>query len=156
MFWKHSLRTVFDLLRNPTKGFVECRCKQAEQKQYHDHHSKLRSLFPGSLVKVRNYHGYTKWIPGAVLKKLGPVTYSVDIRDGRMVKRHTDQLCQGIHHSPKSTSNANDDYYYYELVTPVQDIDPVTQTPSPKPLQEERCYPQRQHCPPETFIHENY
>ena len=31
---KRSLRTRFDFLRSPTKGFVEI--KQAEQKQHHD------------------------------------------------------------------------------------------------------------------------
>ena len=85
---------MFDLLRNLTKGFVEL--KQAEQKQHHDCHSKLRALFPGSLLKVKNYHDDTKWIPGTVLKKLGPVTYSVDIGDGRMVKRHIDQLQHSV------------------------------------------------------------
>ena len=62
------------------KGFVEC--KQAEQQKHHDRCSNLRCLFPGSKVQVRNYHGDAKWIPQIILKKLGPVTYSVDIKDG--------------------------------------------------------------------------
>ena len=75
---------------------------------------------------VRNYHCDVKLIPGTVLKKLGPVTYSVDIGDGRRMKRPIDQLHQNVHYSPESTSNPIDDYYYsYEPVTPVQDIDPV-------------------------------
>ena len=53
-----------------------------------------------------------------------------------------------------------DDYYYYEPVIPVQDIDPVLRappgpleeerhidqglrTPPPRLLEEEQCYPQR-------------
>ena len=110
--------------------------KQAEQKQHHDHRSKLQCLLPGLPVKVRNYHGDTKWNPGTVLKKLGPVTYSVDIGDRRTVKRYIDQLRQNVHHSPRSTSNAMDDYCYYKPVTPVQEVDPVPQT-SPRPLEEE-------------------
>ena len=91
---------------------------------------------------VRNYHGDAKWIPGTILIKLGPVTYSVDIGDGRMVKRHIDQLRQNIHYSPKSTSKPIDDYYYsYEPATSVQDVDPVPRTP-PRPIEEERCNPQ--------------
>ena len=78
LFLKRSIRTRFDLLRSPRKGFVER--KQAEQKQYHDRRSNLWCLFSGSQVKVRNYHGDTKWIPGTILNKLGPVTYSVDKR----------------------------------------------------------------------------
>ena len=163
---------MFDLLRNPTKWVVER--KQAEHKQHHDHRSKLWCLFPGSQVKVRNYHGDTKWIPGTILKKLGPVTYSFDIGDGRTMKRHMDQVRQSIHHSPKSTSNAIDDYHYYEAVTPVQAvnqvprtplprplaeerrIDSVLRTPPPRPLQKEQRYPRRQHHPPERYIRENY
>ena len=72
---------------------------------------------------------------------MGPATYSVDIGDGWTVKRHIDQLRQNVYHSPKSTSNLIDDYYYYEPVTHVQDINPVSQTPSPRPLEEEQRYP---------------
>ena len=121
------------------KGFVEY--KQAEQEQHHDQRSKLRCLFPGSPIMIRNYHGDAKWIPGTVVKKLGPVTYSVDIGDRRTVKRHIDQLRQNVHYSPESTSNPIDDYYYsYEPVTPVQDVDPLLRTPS-RSLEEEQRYP---------------
>ena len=68
---------------------------------------------------------------------MGPVTYSVDIEDGRTVKRHIDQLHEHVNHSPKSTSKAINDYYYYESVTPVQNVNPVLQAPPPKPLEEE-------------------
>ena len=66
LFLKRSLRTRFDLLRNPTGEVVEF--KQAGQKQNRDRRSRLRSLFPGSPVMVRNYHGDVRWIPGTVLK----------------------------------------------------------------------------------------
>ena len=86
---------------------------------------------------VRNYHGDAKWIPGTILNKLGPVTYSVDIGDEWTVKRHIDQLHQYVHYSPESTSNPIKDYYYsYEPVTPVQDVDPAPLTP-PRQLEEE-------------------
>ena len=80
------------------KGFVEN--KPTERKQHHDQRSKLQCLFPWLLVIVRNYRGDAKWIPGAVLKKLGPVTCSVDIGDGRAVKLHIHQLRQNVHYSP--------------------------------------------------------
>ena len=94
--------------------------------------------------------------------------------DARRSDIYIDQLRQSVHHSPKSTSNAIDDYHYYEPVTPVQDVDPVPRTPPPRPLEkeqcidpglrtppprpleEEQCYPRRQHRPPERYIHENY
>ena len=139
LFLKHSLWTRFDLLRSPTKGSVKY--KQTEQKQHHDWRSKSWCLLPGSLVMISNYDGDAEWIPGSVLKKLGPVTYSVDIGDKQMVKQHVDQLRQNVHDSCEPTSNSIDDYYYWhEPVTPVQDVDPVPQIP-PRPLEEERHYP---------------
>ena len=92
--------------------------KPAEQKQYHDQHTKLRCLFPGSPVMARNYQGDTRWIPGAVVGKLGPVTYSVhvDVGNGRVVKRHVDQLRhRNVSTSPAQTmpeSKVADNYYY--------------------------------------------
>ena len=90
------------------------------------------------------------------MKKLGPVTYSVDIGEGRTVKRHKDQLRQKVHRSPKSTSNMINDYYYYEPVTLVEDVNPVLQTPPQRTLEEEERYTQRQYRLPERLIHENY
>ena len=90
LFLKRKLRTRFDLMLPNTREFVMS--KQADQKQQHDQHTRPCFLFPGSLVMVRVYVGQAKWIPGVVLRKLGPLTYDVETRDGRTVKRHADQL----------------------------------------------------------------
>ena len=71
------------------------------------------------------------------LEEIGTSHLQCDIGDARRVKGHIDQLHQSVHHSPKSTSNVIDDYYYQEPVTPVQDVDPVPQTAPPRPLEEE-------------------
>ena len=75
LFLKRPHRTKFDLLRRSMKNFVETR--QAEQKQHNDQQTKLRYLFPGSPAMIRNYQGDTRWIPGIVVRKLGPITYSI-------------------------------------------------------------------------------
>ena len=77
LFLKRKLWTHFDLMLPNLKGYVTS--KQADQKRYHDEHGKPRSLFPGIPVMVRAYIGRDKWIPGIVLRKLGPVTYQVEI-----------------------------------------------------------------------------
>ena len=84
LFFQRKLRTRFNLLRPDTKSVVTS--KQADQKMGHDKHSKLRSLFPGQPVMVRDFRKHNKWIPGHILKKLGPVTYSVEIENGHVVK----------------------------------------------------------------------
>ena len=90
LFLKRKLRTRVDLLKPDIKNFVSS--KQAEQKSHHDGSAKLRILFPGQSVMVMNYRSSDKWIPGTVLKKLGPVTYCIEIDNGKIVKRHIDQL----------------------------------------------------------------
>ena len=77
-------------MRPSTKEYVAS--KQAEQKLHHDKWVKHRSLMPGDAVTVRNYRGSNKWIPGIVIKTLGPVTYSVGVANGQVWKRHIDQL----------------------------------------------------------------
>ena len=66
--------------------------KQSDQKQHHDKHAQPCSLFPGSLVMIRDYTGPSKWIPGMILRKLGPVTFDVETTNGWIVKQHVDQL----------------------------------------------------------------
>ena len=66
--------------------------KPAKQKAQHDEHAKSRSLVPGAAVLARDYSGPDKWISGIVLQRLGPITYNVEISNGRIVKRHIDQL----------------------------------------------------------------
>ena len=94
LFLQRKLRTRFDLLKPNLKGIVEAR--QAAQKKHHDHHSKLRTLSVGSPVMVRDFRHANKWIPGTVARKLGPVTYHVNITDGKILKRHIDNLTRRL------------------------------------------------------------
>ena len=160
LFLKRPLGTNFDLLRRSTRNLVEV--KQAEQKQYHDRRTKLRCLFPGSPVMVTNYQGDTRWIPGAIVRKLGPVTYSVDVGNGRIVKRHVDQLRQRDVSTctlPAQTmpeSKVADNYYYpVGLNTPAPQPPPDgVQIQIPRPEEPAQRYPQRQHRPPNRYIHQ--
>ena len=88
LFLKRKLRTCFVLMMPNTKQHV----KQADQKQHHDKRAKSQPMFPGTTVLVREYNRPNKWIPGVILQKLGPVTFSIAINNGRTVNRHIDQL----------------------------------------------------------------
>ena len=114
---KRKLRTRFSLLMPNIKDQVTS--KQAEQKAQHDRHVKPRALFPGTPVMVRDYTGSHKWISGVVLKKLGPVTYQVETSQGRVMKRHIDQLRSRAQDAIESEvtptdSSTLDDYSYPE------------------------------------------
>ena len=66
--------------------------KQADQKLQHDRQIQPCSLFPGSLVMIRDYNDPSKWIPGVVIRKSGPVAYDIETTQGQIVKHHIDQI----------------------------------------------------------------
>ena len=157
LFFKRKLRTRFDLMMPNTKQQVTS--KHADQKQHHDKRSKLQPMFPGTTIFVREYNGPHKWIPGVILQKLGPVTFSVAINNGRTVKRHIDQLCHRIV-TPKaiatpattSSDTIDIDTYPYsppedttvsETTTEQHTTNPATTEPP------ERHYSLRQRRPPD-------
>ena len=90
LFLGRDLRTRFDFLRNHPKEVV--RANQAEQREIFDRQTSDRCFFPGAPVLVRDYRGESKWIAGTVLRKLGPVSFQVDVGTGQVWKRHVDEL----------------------------------------------------------------
>lgn len=53
---------------------------------------RVRAFCMGDAVYARNYHGSTKWVPGVVCSVTGPLSYQVRLCDGRLWRRHIDQL----------------------------------------------------------------
>jgi hypothetical protein len=151
LLFQRKLRTRFDLLRPDTKSVVTS--KQADQKMGHDKHSKLRSLFPGQPVMVRDFRKYNKWTPGHILKKLGPVTYSVEIENGHVVKRHIDHLTQRMVSSAHPTEQSIEDENDFQCS---DDHDQSAE--ACQPARERltiRQYPHRDRQPPERLMFVN-
>ena len=46
---------------------------------------------------VHNYAGTPQWLPGQVTAVIGPVSYQVTLADGRLWRRHQDQLTKATH-----------------------------------------------------------
>ncbi|KAF2881215.1 hypothetical protein ILUMI_24961, partial [Ignelater luminosus] len=80
------------------------------------HFLQCRELQEGERVQVRNYLGKEKWVFGKVLERLGKLHYRVILYDGRVWKRHVDQIL-------KSLISAKDDNeeldYHSDLVANV-------------------------------------
>ncbi|CAI5783597.1 Hypothetical predicted protein [Podarcis lilfordi] len=51
-----------------------------------------RSFVPGNQVFARNYVGDIPWVPATVVGVTGPRSYQVALKDGRLWRRHIDQL----------------------------------------------------------------
>ena len=62
------------------------------QKKYHDRCTHLRQLNVGQPVLVKNQQPGSDWISGVVNQQLGPLTYQIELSDGRMWKRHVDHI----------------------------------------------------------------
>ena len=87
-----KLRTKLDLLK-PTLD-VSVHQKQAKQKASHDYHARNRSFSEGDSLYVHNHaRSPTKWIPGFIVKKTGPVSYLVQLKASQQqLCRHQDHI----------------------------------------------------------------
>ena len=91
LMFGRKLRSRLDLLWPSVSTRV--RNKQAVQVENYCKQPRQVSLSTKSPVMVKNYsqHG-AKWIPGEIDKQTGPLSYHCRLNDGRIVKRHQDQL----------------------------------------------------------------
>ena len=83
-------RTRLDLLKPNTAERVERR--QQEQKIQHDKRARSRSFSVEDRVFVRNFSAGDRWLPGRIVNLAGPVSFHVQLEDGRRRKCHQDQL----------------------------------------------------------------
>ena len=146
LFLQRKLRTRFDLLKPDHRKLVEAR--QAAQEKPRDKHTRLRNLLSGSSVMARDYRGTNTWVSGTIVRKLGPVTYQVNIGSGNLVKRHIDQLTQRLEAQPlvpETTENPTvEDNFQYPAIVEQPRQEPVVVV----------CqrYPQRVRQPPDRLM----
>ena len=77
---------------------------QERQKRNHDTHAKPRSFQITDPVLVRNTGRGPKWIEGTVKQQTGPVSFLITLKDGRMVRKHIDQLKACLQENSSSDS----------------------------------------------------
>ncbi len=90
LFLQRKVRTRFDLLKPDLQSKVDK--EQARQKESHDKHSKTRQFSTGQPVMIRNFLSKLKWMPGTIKGQQGPVSYEIELDDGRIMKRHVDHI----------------------------------------------------------------
>ncbi len=85
------LRTRLDLLHPDLANSVENR--QWKQKQGHNNSKPERTFKEGDQVYAEDFSTSSeKWIPGVVKKVTGPVSYRIQLSDGREIRRHVDSV----------------------------------------------------------------
>ncbi|CAK1597505.1 unnamed protein product [Parnassius mnemosyne] len=87
---RRSLRSRLDLLRG---GYVmQARVLDAQQRQVEYAGGVPRNFSLGDTVWSRDYGTRDKWVKGTVAQKEGSGRYVLDNGDGRLIKRHIDQI----------------------------------------------------------------
>jgi len=90
--------------------------KQQKQKENHDGYTELKSFQVGDTVYVKDFPNGKDWLPGEVVKIQGPLSYHVQLTDGRTVRRLDDVI-------RKCTLNANGTGSDQEIPSPNSDTE---------------------------------
>ena len=83
-------KSRLDLLKPMTAERIEA--NQWKQKKQHDVRANDRCFQEGDTVFVKNFQSGDKWLPGVISKRTGPVSFVVQLSDGRERRCHQDQL----------------------------------------------------------------
>ncbi|XP_042150593.1 uncharacterized protein K02A2.6-like [Ixodes scapularis] len=87
MLQRH-LRTRLDLLKPSVADCVA----SAHYRPQRQHPGQERAFTAGDQVYARDYRSGHKWQPGTVAAQTGPVSFQVQVSQGRVWRRHQDQL----------------------------------------------------------------
>ena len=127
-----------------------------EQKKHHDQYSRLRQFLAGQLVMAREFRSQDKWLPGVIQSQSGPVSYDVELENGKIVKRHIDHLQDRSVPTKPSTpvdSQPEDSTQGFESFNDSPSVTSSSTLESNlSPNAAVRRYPQREHHPPERLM----
>uniref|UniRef100_A0A1X7TWK1 Uncharacterized protein n=1 Tax=Amphimedon queenslandica TaxID=400682 RepID=A0A1X7TWK1_AMPQE len=105
-------------------------------------HTKQRKFNNGDLVFVRNYSTGTKWLPGKVLESHGDVMFTIELEDGRKVRKHTDQLISRQVDSDAVEEQSLEEDSPLIRAEEVEDLVVTSSLPSPPDIQSENVQPE--------------
>lgn len=95
LMFKRKLRCRLDLLHPSDVIGNRVAKRQEMQKKNHVSNPRHLEIDQETPVLIRNYSTGPKWIPASIDKQTGPLSYHCQLEDGRVVKRHQDQLITG-------------------------------------------------------------
>ena len=104
----HRLRCHLDFIHPNLDAKVHQ--SQCRQKDTHDFHAQDRYLQVGDHVLAKNFSSGEPWLKGTAHRKTGPVSFTVELADGRIVTRQLDQLREdSATNEPLLTTDRDDD-----------------------------------------------
>ena len=90
LLFGRRLRTRLDAIRPSLEQQVET--KLLGQKENYDKRARERTFAETDRVYVRNFGRGETWLAGDIVQTLGPVSFQVRLTDGRLVRRHQNQI----------------------------------------------------------------
>ena len=121
--------------------------KQSDQKNCHDKQGKQREFELNQPVLVADYSSNSKWIPGVVLSKLGPMNYEVLVNN-KVWKRQVDQILKSTQLPEMNTTEQIDEDTTFQF--PFTHDKPQTSETATA----NACYPSRVRRPPDRLIYD--
>ena len=88
LFLKRKLRTC--MLKPDVHKSVSV--EQANQKNNYDRQCRSREYFVGQNIQAHDFHAGPRWVAGVIVKRLGPLTYLVQVDSGVFWRHRIDQL----------------------------------------------------------------
>ena len=139
--WGTKLRSHLTLLQPDVGKTV--RYAQHKQKRHCDEHVRQRSVSIGDDVFVRNYSNPKfPWTAGKVVESTGPISAKVALDDGKIVRRHQDQISSS---STKDSSIIAPEEIQESNTSTEETQAPETQAPETQaPETQTRRYPTRE------------
>ena len=137
------IRSHLDLVQPNLSNQVEL--KQEAQKQYHDRHAKSRVFELGNKVFVKNPSSGPPWLSGDIIQIRGPVSYTVKLSDGRIMRKHVDQIRERTVTVDEPKDESFDDFWSAPPAVSHNDAQDTSRTTGP-PLRRStrvRCPPRR-------------
>ena len=120
LFLQRELRTRLSLVKPDLATHVSC--QQEKMKMHHDQHAKFREIAVGDTVLARDHLSGQKWQPGTVVQHPSSHSCRVHLDDGRVWRRHVDDILQNNSRSKATESGVPS----LETATPVvPDSQPV-------------------------------
>ena len=124
-----QIRSHLDLVQPNLSNQVEL--KQEAQKQYHDRHAKSRVFELGNKVFVKNPSSGPPWLSGHIIQIRGPVSYTVKLSNGRIMRKHIDQIRKRTVTLYKPKDESFDDFWSTPSAVSHNDTQNTSRTTAP-------------------------
>ena len=124
------LRCHLDLLHPSMESKV--RQNQYPQKESDVFHARERMFVERDSILVKNFSSGDPWLPGVIHSKTGPASFTVDLEDGRRVRRHLDQVRKNTFANvdKSSTTAEMNDNFSISVLNAMTDEPPTRDVPS--------------------------